>query len=76
MKVDLSAAAIEARLQEASRLAGAPRPENRLAAKIDLSGAAITVRLKGASELLEVCRALGRAGAAFKSAAPRSSDLR
>jgi hypothetical protein len=63
VKVDLSAAAIEARLQEVSRLAGSPRPEDRLATKIDLSGPAVAARLKEASELLEVCRALRRAGA-------------
>jgi hypothetical protein len=67
MKIDLSSAAIEARLREVSRLAGSLRAEDRLTTKIDLSGAAIAARLREASELLEVCRALGRAGAAFGS---------
>ena len=62
MSVDLSAAGIEARLREASRLAGSLRPEHRLSTKIDLSGPAIARRLKEVSDLLEVCNALSQAG--------------
>lgn len=62
MSVDLSGAAIEARLREASRLAGDLRPETRLHTKIDLSGAGVAARLREASDLFELCRALGRAG--------------
>jgi hypothetical protein len=61
--VDMSAAAITARLTAASDLADL-RPEHRLDAKIDLGAAAVTRRLQLASELLEVCQELGRAGAA------------
>lgn len=64
MSVDLSAAAIEARLREASRLAGELRAESRLATKIDLSRAGVTRRLRQASDLLELCRALAEAGRA------------
>jgi hypothetical protein len=61
MSVELSAAAIGARLREASRLAGSLRPEARLETKIDLRGPAVARRLKEASELLDLCRALARA---------------
>ena len=61
MKPPPSAALIEARLREASRLAGSLRPEHRLATKIDLSARAIEARLREASDLYEVCRALARA---------------
>lgn len=57
----MSPAAIDARLQEAGRLAGSLRPEERLTTKIDLSGAAIAARLREASDLLDLCRALARA---------------
>jgi hypothetical protein len=67
MSVDLSAAAIERRLREASRLAGDLRPESRLETKIDLSGKGVAARLKEASDLLDLCRALGRSS----SGAPR-----
>ena len=63
MRVDLSAAAIAARLREASHLAGSLRPEDRLATKIDLTGLGVARRLQEASELLDLCRALGQAGA-------------
>jgi hypothetical protein len=63
MRVDLSAAAIEARLREASRLAGSLRPEARLETKLDLTGAGVAARLKEASDLLDLCRALADAGA-------------
>ena len=60
MKLDLSAAAIEARLRRASDLAGPLKPERRLDTKIDLSGAAVARRLKEASDLLDLCRILAR----------------
>jgi hypothetical protein len=64
LTVDMSPAAIDARLREASRLAGSLRPEDRLETKISLTGAAISARLKEASDLLDLCRVLARAGAA------------
>jgi hypothetical protein len=67
MKTDLSGAAIEARLREASRLAGSLRPDRRLETKIDLRGIAVAARLKEASDLLDLCRALARAGTAIRS---------
>jgi len=54
----MSAAAIDARLLEVSRLAGSLRPESRLDTKIDMSGAAVAARLKQASDLLDLCRVL------------------
>ena len=68
MSVGLTAHDVEARLREASRLAGSLRPEHRLATKVDLSGRAVARRLKEASDLLTLCRALSRAGSAHKSA--------
>jgi hypothetical protein len=62
MKVDLSAAAIDARLRETSQLAGSLRPERRLETKLDVSGAAVAARLKTASDLLDLCRALAGKG--------------
>jgi len=59
MSVDLSAAAIEARLRAASDLAGSLRPEDRLATKIDLSAKGVEARLRISSDLLDACRALG-----------------
>jgi len=64
VSVDLSSAALEARLREASRLAGSLRPEDRLTTKIDLTGEGVDRRLKEASELLELCRTLGQIGVA------------
>lgn len=64
-------AVIEARLREASRLAGSLRPEDRLATKIDLSAAAVSARLRDASDLYDLCRALGRAGATGAKLGPR-----
>lgn len=61
MSVDMSGPAIEARLCEASRLAGSLRPESRLDTKLGLSGAAVAARLKEASDLLDLCRSLERA---------------
>jgi hypothetical protein len=60
MSVDMSAEAIDARLREASRLAGSLRPEARLDTKIDTSATAVAARLKQASDLLDLCRALSR----------------
>jgi hypothetical protein len=62
MSVDLSAAAIDARLRKASQLAGSLRPELRLETKLDMSGAGVAARLKTASDLLDLCRTLGRQG--------------
>ncbi len=61
MIVNLSARAIDERLREASRLAGALRPETRLDAKLDMTAAGVTARLKAASDLLELCRTLAGA---------------
>lgn len=62
-------ALVEARLREASRLAGSLRPEDRLATKIDLSPTGIAARLREASDLYDLCRALARAGASAAFAA-------
>jgi hypothetical protein len=59
MIVNLSAAAIDTRLREASHLAGSLRPERRLDSKLDMSGAAVAARLKTVSDLLDLCHALG-----------------
>jgi hypothetical protein len=61
VKVDMSARAVDARLREASRLAGSLRPERRLDTKLDLSREGIDRRLKEASALLDLCRQLARA---------------
>lgn len=63
MSADMSAAAVAARLREASRLAEPLRPETRLTTKIDLRGPAVAARLREASDLMDLCRALARAGA-------------
>jgi hypothetical protein len=62
MSVDLSPAAIAARLRLASDLSAPLHPELRLATKIDLSGPAIARRLREASDLRELCRRLAAAG--------------
>ena len=62
MSVDLSAGAIDARLREASKMAGSLRPERRLETKLDMRGSAVASRLKSASDLLDLCRALARKG--------------
>jgi hypothetical protein len=62
MSVDLSAAAIEARLRQASQLAGSLRPEQRLETKLDMSATGVATRLKTASDLLDLCRTLARKG--------------
>lgn len=71
MRVEISAEAIDARLREASRLAGSLRPEDRLATKINLSGAGVAARLKEASDLLDLCRALSHAGGTVRATADR-----
>jgi hypothetical protein len=60
MSVDLSAAAIDARLRKASQIAGSLRPERRLDTKLDLSATGVANRLKTASDLLDLCRKLAR----------------
>ena len=60
MSVDLSAAAIDARLRQASQLAGSLRPERRLDPKLDMSATGVAARLKTASDLLDLCRRLAR----------------
>ena len=62
MSLDLSSAAIEQRLRQASRLAGSLRPEERLSTKIDLRPAAVASRLREAAELTALCRLLSTAG--------------
>jgi hypothetical protein len=71
MSASMSAAAIDLRLREASRLAGSLRPEARFSTKVDLSGAGVAARLKEAFDLLDLCRALARAG---DRALPQSID--
>jgi hypothetical protein len=61
MSVDLSSAAIERRLRQASRLAGSFRPEERLSTKVDLRPAAIAARLREAAQLTTLCRLLAAA---------------
>lgn len=70
----MSAQAIDARLREASRLAGSLRPEARLDTKIDLRGPAVAKRLQEASDLLDLCRALAR-GSRPAATAPSAPDL-
>jgi hypothetical protein len=60
MNLDLSGKAIEARLREASRLAGTLSPETRLSTKIDMSARAVEARLR---------RGLGSAGTVPKTGA-------
>jgi hypothetical protein len=61
MSVDLSAAAIEARIRRASELTDL-RPELRLHAKLDLTAEGIARRLRQVSGLLDLCRRLERVG--------------
>ena len=63
MRIELTGEAIEARLREASRLAGSLRPESRLETKLDLTANGVAARLKQASDQLELCRSLRRSGA-------------
>jgi hypothetical protein len=58
MSVDLSAAAIDARLRKASQLAGSLRPDRRLETKLDMSATGVAARLKTASDLLDLCHTL------------------
>lgn len=58
--VDMSAAAIEARLRELAELSG--RAPRRIA--VDMSGAAIEARLRELSALRELCLRLAAAGEA------------
>jgi hypothetical protein len=58
MRVDMSPAAITARLQRVSDLADL-RPERRLDHKIDMSPQAITDRLRRVDELNRLCQTLG-----------------
>jgi len=69
VSVDMSSAAIEARLREASLRTGSLHAELRLDAKVDLSGEAVAARLKETSDLLDLCLQLGKAGRS--SAIPR-----
>jgi hypothetical protein len=59
MSVDMSPAAITARLQRAAALADL-RSEHRLSAKIDMSPAGITRRLREVEMLRRTCVALAR----------------
>jgi hypothetical protein len=61
MSLDLGGQAIDERLREASRKAGALRPELRLETKIELGAAGVAARLQQASQLLDLCRALAKA---------------
>jgi hypothetical protein len=74
MIVELTASAIEARLRQASLLAGSLRPEARLETKIDLGGRAIAARLMEASNLLELCRTLARARPVYSPGANPDQD--
>jgi lambda repressor-like predicted transcriptional regulator len=58
MSIDMSPAAITARLRCASDLVRDLSPERRLDTKLDMSPAAITARLREAAALLELCRKL------------------
>jgi hypothetical protein len=57
--VDMSPAAITARLRQVSEAADL-RPERRLDQKIDMSSAAVTRRLRRVSELRRLCIELGK----------------
>jgi len=61
MSVDMSPAAVRARLQEASRCVTDFTPARRLDTKIDMSRAGIARRLREASDLLDLCRKLSAA---------------
>jgi hypothetical protein len=67
--VDMSLAAITARLRLASELASDLAPERRLETKLEMTPAAITVRLRECAALLEACRKLEALG---QSAATRT----
>ena len=57
MRLDMSPAAISARLRSASALSDLA-PEQRLSAKLDMRPAALTARLREAAALLELCQRL------------------
>ena len=57
--LDMSPAAIEARVQQASELSDL-RPEARLDAKLDMSPEGIARRIKEASDLNTLCELLGK----------------
>ncbi len=59
MTVDMSTAAVTARLREVSQLSDL-RAENRMNGKIDYSPDAVTARLREVFRLTELCVALGR----------------
>lgn len=56
-KVDMSAAAVSARLRQVSEMSDL-RPERRLDSKIDMSPQGVSRRLREASELLDLCQRL------------------
>jgi hypothetical protein len=64
--LDMSAAAVTARLQAVSDLADL-RPERRLDAKLDMSAHGVTLRVRDASELRDLCIELGKGGAAARA---------
>jgi hypothetical protein len=72
MSVDLSASTIDARLRQASQLAGSLQPERRLDTKRDMSATAVATHLKTASELLDLCRT-GKAASAELSTRSRAA---
>jgi Trp operon repressor len=60
--LDMSAAAITARLRFASELVSNLAPERRLETKLEMSPAAITRRLRECAALLDTCRRLEALG--------------
>jgi hypothetical protein len=64
--VDMSAAAVTARLQYVSDIADL-RPERRLYGKIDMSAVGVTARLREVSELRDLCLELAKGGAAARA---------
>lgn len=64
--VDMSAAAVTARLQHVSDIADL-RAERRLHGKIDMTAAGVTARLCEVSELRDLCLALAKGGAAVRA---------
>ena len=65
-KVDMSAAAITARLRHVGTISDLA-PERRLDAKLDMSAAGITRRLAEASDLLQLCQSLAASRSAPKN---------
>jgi hypothetical protein len=66
--LDMSAAAVTARIRAVSDLADL-RPEHRLYGKIDMSAEGVTRRLREVSELRDLCLELAKGGAAARAAA-------